>query len=80
MTTKGTLYKTFEEWLKGYELLSDLDIARFMKDEAKMLYYWKEFHDYARCWLSRNRQVQKPDMDLNRIKIMKRVAVLVQAA
>jgi len=80
ITTRGTLYKAFWEWLKGYELLSDLDIAHFMKDEAKMLYYWKEFQDYARCWLSRNRQVHKPDMDLSRIKMMKRVAAMAQVA
>jgi len=74
ITTRGTLYKAFGEWLKNYELLSDLDIARFMKDEAKMLYYWKEFQDYARCWLSRNRQVERPNMDLNKIKMMKKVS------
>ena len=80
LTTKGSLYKTFEEWLKGYERLSELDITRFMKDETKMLYYWKQFHDYARCWLSRNRQLERPDMDLNKIKMMKKMAALAKAA
>ena len=80
ITTRGTLYKVFEDWLKGYELLSDLDIARLRKNDNKMMYYWKEFQDYARCWLSLNAQIQRPERDLNKIKAMKKIAALAKAS
>jgi hypothetical protein len=80
ITTRGTLYKVFEEWLKGYELLSDLDIARFKKDDNKMMRYWVGFQDYARCWLSLNSQVYRPEKDLNKIKAMKKIAALAKAS
>ena len=80
ITTRGTLYKVFEDWLKNYEILSDIDIARLKKDDKKMMRYWIEFHDYARCWLSLNRQVQRPERDLNKIKAMKKIAALAKVS
>ena len=81
ITTRGTLYKFFEEWLKNYEILSDLDITRLLKrDDQKMMRYWINFQDYARCWLSRNRQIERPERDLNKIKAMKKFAGLAKAS
>lgn len=81
ITTRGTLYKFFEEWLKYYEQLSDLDIACLLKkkDDQEMIRYWISFQDYARCWLSLNRQVHRPERDLNKIKAMKKFAGLAKA-
>jgi len=80
MTPRGTLCKVFEEWLKNYEILSDVDIAQLKKNDDKMMRYWKDFQDYARCWLSRNRQIERPERDLNKIKAMKRIAALAKAS
>jgi hypothetical protein len=81
ITTRGTLYKFFEEWLKNYEILSELDIACLLKkDDQKMMRYWINFQDYARCWLSRNRQIERPERDLNKIKAMKKFAGLAKAS
>jgi hypothetical protein len=80
ITTRGTLYKFFEDWLGYYEQLSPLDIIRIKKDEQKMMRYWKEFHDYARCWLSRNRQIERPERDINKIKMMKQFAALAKVS
>ena len=80
ITTRGTLYKFFEDWLGYYEQLSPLDIIRIKKDEQKMMRYWKEFHDYARCWLSRNRQIERPEKDINKIKMMKQFAALAKVS
>jgi hypothetical protein len=81
ITTRGTLYKFFEEWLKYYEQLSDLDISCLLKrDDQKMMRYWISFQDYARCWLSLNRQIERPEKDLNKIKAMKKFAALAKAS
>lgn len=81
ITARGTLYKFFEEWLKNYEILSELDIACLLKkDDQKMMRYWINFQDYARCWLSRNRQIERPERDLNKIKAMKKFAGLAKAS
>lgn len=81
ITTRGTLYKFFEEWLKNYEILSELDIACLLKkDDQKMIRYWINFQDYARCWLSRNQQIERPERDLNKIKAMKKFAGLAKAS
>lgn len=81
ITTRGTLYKFFEEWLKYYEQLSELDIACLLKrDDQKMMRYWISFQDYARCWLSLNRQIERPEKDLNKIKAMRKFAALAKAS
>ena len=81
ITTRGTLYKFFEEWLKYYEQLSDLDISCLLKrDDQKMMRYWISFQDYARCWLSLNRQIHRPEKDINRIKMMKQFAALAKVS
>jgi hypothetical protein len=80
ITARGTLYKFFEEWLKNYEILSELDIACLKKDDQKMMRYWINFQDYARCWLSLNRQIERPERDLNKIKAMKKFAGLAKAS
>jgi hypothetical protein len=81
ITTRGTLYKFFEEWLMIYEQLSELDISCLLKrDDQKMMRYWVNFQDYARCWLSLNRQIERPERNLNKIKAMKKIAGLAQAS
>lgn len=81
ITTRGTLYKFFEEWLKYYEQLSDLDISCLLKrDDQKMMRYWISFQDYARCWLSLNRQIHRPEKDINKIKMMKQFAALAKVS
>jgi hypothetical protein len=80
VTTRGTLYKFFEDWLKYYEQLSDLDIVRIKKDEEKMMRYWRSFQDHARYWLSRNRQIEKPERNINKIKMMKQFAALAKVS
>jgi len=80
ITTRGTLYKFFEDWLGYYEQLSPLDIIRIKNDDQKMMRYWKGFHDYARCWLSRNRQIERPEKNINKIKMMKQFAALAKVS